>query len=142
METLFVLEDQYNNSLQDFPMTVDYELVYLTTDGQSLSALMGTTDKGSVMYDPNTLPGIPANFKCSQLTTNVQCDFYRVDQTDRELAANAPIGVKIPAQKKIISAQERAMILQRQIASKTFSLQNRFSNSTTIRTGQDPNAEL
>jgi hypothetical protein len=127
METLFELEDQYNNSLKDFSMNVDYALTYLTTDGNSISALSGTTDKGSAAYDPSTLPNVPANFRCSQLTTNVQCQFYKVDQPDRELSSNAPTGVKIPAQKKKITAQQRAARVQSEVAEKNQALQNRFS---------------
>lgn len=126
METLFELEDQYNNSLKDFSMNVDYALAYLTTDGQSIPALSGTTDKGSATYDPSTLPNVPANFRCSQLTTAVQCQFYTVNQPDRELAANAPTGVKIPAQKKKITAKQRAEALGKKVASKNQALKNRF----------------
>lgn len=129
METLFELEDQYNNSLKDFSMDVDYTLAYLTTDDNSIPALSGTTDKGSAMYDPNTLPGIPANFKCSQLTTNVECEFYTVDQNNRELTANAPKDVKIPAQKKKITPEERAKAIQNKVAEKNQALQGRFSNA-------------
>ena len=129
METLFVLEDQYKNSLKDFPMNVDYALAYLTTDGQSVPALSGTTDKGSVMYDPNALPGTPANFKCYELRTDVQCQFYRVDQNMREIYGNTAANQKILAQKKKITAQERAMRLQSKVASKNQALQNRFANA-------------
>ena len=128
METLFELEDQYKNSLKDFSMNVDYTLAYLTTDGNSIPALSGTTDKGSAAYDPSTLPNVPANFKCSQLTTNVTCEFYRVDQKERELTANDPKDVKITAQKKKITAKERAKKVQAKVAAKTQALQNRFSN--------------
>jgi hypothetical protein len=127
METLFELEDQYKNSLKDFNMNVDYALVYLTTDGQSIPALSGTTDKGSASYDPSTLPNVPANFRCSQLTTNVTCEFYRVDQPDRELTADAPKDVKITAQKKKITAQQRAEKVQAKVAEKNQALQNRFT---------------
>jgi hypothetical protein len=127
METLFELEDQYKNSLKDFDMTVDYSLAYLTTDGQSIPALTGTTDKGSAMYDPNTLPNVPANFKCSQLTTNVQCEFYKVDQTDREIYKQVVTNEKILAQKKKITAKERAERVQSKVAAKTQALQNRFA---------------
>jgi hypothetical protein len=126
METLFELEDQYKNSLKDFSMNVDYALAYLTTDGNSIPALSGTTDKGSAMYDPSTLPNVPANFRCSQLTTNVQCQFYKVDQPARELSTNAPTDVKIPAQKKKITAKERAMAVSSKVMAKTQALQNRF----------------
>jgi hypothetical protein len=127
METLFELEDQYKNSLKDFDMTVDYSLAYLTTDGNSIPALSGTTDKGSAMYDPNVLPAVPANFKCSQLTTNVQCDFYRVDQTSREIYEQVVKDQKILAQKKKITAQERAKIVRSKVEAKTQALQNRFA---------------
>jgi hypothetical protein len=136
METLFELEDQYKNSLKDFDMTVDYSLKYLTTDGNSIPALSGTTDKGSAMYDPSTLPNVPANFKCSQLTTNVQCEFYRVDQKERELTANDPKDVKIPAQKKKITAQQRAERVQSKVVAKTQALQNRFSAATAVEEGR------
>lgn len=126
METLFVLEDQHKNSLKDFPMSVNYELAYLTTDGQAVSALTGKTDKGSVMYDPDALPSIPANFKCSQLTTDVQCDFYTVDQNQREIYKQVVTNEKILAQKKKISAQERAMILKSKVASKNQALVQRL----------------
>jgi hypothetical protein len=128
METLFELKDQYNNSLKDFDMTVEYNLAYLTTDGQSIPALSGTTDKGSAVYDPKTLPAVPNNFRCSQLTTNVQCDFYRVDQTDREIYKQVVTNEKILAQKKKITAKKRAEIVQKKVANKTQALQNRFSN--------------
>jgi hypothetical protein len=127
METLFELEDQYNNSLKDFDMTVDYSLAYLTTDGQSIPALSGTSTKGSAMYDPSTMPAIPPNFRCLQLTTGVQCEFYKVDQTDREIFNPAPVDVKIPAQKKKITAQQRAERVQSKVAAKTQALQNRFN---------------
>jgi hypothetical protein len=129
METLFELEDQYKNSLKDFDMTVDYALAYLTTDGQSIPALSGTTDKGSAMYDPSTMPAIPPNFRCSQLTTNVQCDFYTVDQTGREIYEQVVKDQKILAQKRKITAQQRAMRVQSKVADKTQALQNRFSNT-------------
>jgi hypothetical protein len=127
METLFELEDQYKNSLKDFNMNVDYALVYLTTDGNSIPALSGTSTKGSAAYDPSTLPNVPDNFRCSQLTTNVQCQFYKVDQPDRELSSNAPKDVKIPAQKKKITAQQRAERVQSKVAEKNQALQNRFT---------------
>jgi hypothetical protein len=127
METLFELEDQYQNSLRDFEMTVDYSLAYLTTDGQSIPALSGTTDKGSAMYDPNILPNVPANFRCSQLTTNVQCEFYRVDQTGREIYNATPVNEKITAIKKTISPAQRAARVQNKVADKTQALQNRFN---------------
>jgi hypothetical protein len=129
METLFELEDQYKNSLKDFSMNVDYALVYLTTDGNSIPALSGTTDKGSAKYDPKTLPKVPKNFRCSQLTTNVQCQFYTVKQTDRELSTSAPTDVKITAEKKKITPDQRAERVQSKVAEKNQALQNRFSNT-------------
>jgi hypothetical protein len=127
METLFELEDQYKNSLKDFSMNVDYALTYLTTDGNSIPALSGTTDKGSAAYDPKTLPNVPANFRCSQLTTAVQCQFYKVDQPDRELSTSVPTDVKIPAQKKKITPEQRAAAIQSKVLQKTMDIQNRFS---------------
>lgn len=107
METLFELQDPYNNSLKDFTMNVDYSLKYLTTDGQEAEVLSGTSTKGSAAYDPATLPAVPTNFRCSKLTTNVQCEFYRVDQTDREIFKPAPTDVRITAQKKKIDAAKK-----------------------------------
>ena len=132
METLFVLEDQHKNSLKDFPMSIDYELAYLTTDGQSVSALKGTSDKGSVMFDPNALPAIPANFKCSQLTTDVQCPFFRVNQNTIEINKQVVGNEKIFAKKKNISAQERAMRVKSKVESKNKALQNRFTVAEAI----------
>jgi hypothetical protein len=128
METLFELEDQYQNSLKDFEMTVNYNLAYLTTDGNSIPALSGTSTKGSAMYDPNTLPAIPPNFRCSQLTTELQCEFYSLNQTEREIFNTAPINQKIIAQKKKITAQQRAMKVQDKVATKLQLLQNRFNS--------------
>jgi hypothetical protein len=128
METLFELEDQYKNSLKDFDMTVDYSLAYLTTDGQSIPALSGTSTKGSAMYDPSTMPAIPPNFRCSQLTTNVECEFYKVDQTDREIYEQVVKDQKILAQKKKITAQQRVMRVQGKVAQKTQEVIARFGN--------------
>jgi hypothetical protein len=127
METLFELEDQYQNSLRDFEMTVDYSLAYLTTDGQSIPALSGIATIGSAMYDPSTMPAVPANFRCSQLTTIVTCEFYRVDQTEKEIYEQVVKDQKILAQKKKITAQQRAMKVQGKVAEKTQALQNRFN---------------
>jgi hypothetical protein len=127
METLFELEDEYKNSLKDFDMTVDYELVYLTTDGQSVPVLAGSTNVGSALYDPSTLPAAPDNFRCSQLTTDVQCDFYTVNQTEREIFDTAPVNQKIIAQKKKITAQQRVMRIQSKVTAKIQALQNRFN---------------
>ena len=126
MKTLFELEDQYKNSLKDFNMNVDYALVYLTTDGQSIPALSGTSEKGSATYDPSELPQVPKYFRCSQLTTNVECQFYTVDQNNRELKANAPTDVKITAQKKKITPEQRAAAIQNKVTKKNQALQSRF----------------
>ena len=132
METLFELEDQYKNSLKDFNMNVEYSLAYLTKDGQSIPALTGTTDKGSAAYDPSTLPDKPNNFRCSELTTNVQCQFYKVDQPDRELSTNAPTDVKIPAQKKKITPEKRTALVKGKVDNKNQVLKNRFeANAAT-----------
>lgn len=126
METLFELEDQYKNSLKDFNMTVDYQLAYLTTDGQSVPALTGVANVGSAMYDPNGLPALPPNFRCYQLSTQVMCDFYKVDQNEREIYGNTAANQKILAQKKKITDQQRAFRVQTKVADKLQALANRF----------------
>jgi hypothetical protein len=127
METLFELEDRYQNSLKDFEMTVNYELAYLTTDGQSVTALSGTSNVGLAMYDPNNLPAVPPNFRCSELTTELECDFYRLSQTTREIIDTAPVNQKITAQKRKIPAEERVMRIQSKLVDKLQALQNRFN---------------
>jgi hypothetical protein len=127
METLFELEDEYKNSLKDFDMAVDYELAYLTTDGQSVPVLAGSTNVGSALYDPSTLPAVPPNFRCSQLITDVQCDFYTVNQTEREIFNTAPVNQKIIAQKRSITTQQRVMRIQSKVTAKIQALQNRFN---------------
>ena len=126
METLFELEDQYQNSLKDFEMNVDYALAYLTTDEQEVNVLTGTASVGKAEYDPATLPSVPANFKCSRLTTNVQCQFYAVDQTDREIYNATPTDQKITAQKKKITAAQRALRVQSKTQTKLQEVIARF----------------
>lgn len=105
--TLFEIKDQYDNSLKDFNMNVDYELAYLTTTGDRVPALSQVSNVGSAMYNPDMLPQKPANFKCLELTTRVQCQFYTVDQDTREIYATTASGIKIPARKKKITQAQR-----------------------------------
>ena len=105
--TLFEIKDQYDNSLKDFNMNVDYELAYLTTTGDRVPALSQVSNVGSAMYNPDMLPQKPANFKCLELTTRVQCEFYTVDQNTREIYATTASDIKIPARKKKITQAQR-----------------------------------
>ena len=105
--TLFEVKDQYENSLKDFKMNVDYELAYLTQSGEKVTALSQTSNVGRAMYNPDTLPQKPADFKCLELTTRINCMFYTVEQKTREIYSDKVSGVKISARKKKITKAQK-----------------------------------
>lgn len=127
--TLFEVQDQYENSLKDFKMNVDYELAYLTQSGEKITALSQSSNVGRAMYDPDTLPQKPADFKCLELTTRINCMFYTVDQKRREIYSKEASGVKISARKKKITKAQKIQRAKDKGVEKRDALVAKFGNN-------------
>jgi hypothetical protein len=88
METLFKVQDEFGNSLEEFTMGINYDLAYINKDGSEQSVLTGTAQTGRGEYDPASLPAAGSDFYCMRLRTNITCDFYK--NPDRDIFINDP----------------------------------------------------
>jgi hypothetical protein len=107
METLFKVQDEYGNSLENFEMDVNYELAYVNKDGSTQSAWIGQSTTGRGEYDPNALPPVSSDFYCMRLTTDVKCNFYNTPGKDAIIKTPFVTEQNIRVNKKKISELEK-----------------------------------